>query len=466
MKKIAYIGHGFHQKTKSTQFFIDILFKYYNVDFYWTMVMSYKSDFKKFKLDKKEYDALIFFQVLPSVEEIETCLCKNIVLIPMFDNDLAMKTFDWNIYYKYKFINFSKTLYEKMKFLKFPQNLYLQYAPKPIDNYYNRNLTNKKPKLFFWQRSNHINWNLIKKIIDFNQIDSIHLHRIETDFGKDQWFEMPLDNDIKNYKITLSSWFKSKEELIKVMNECDIFIAPRLFEGIGQTFLEAMSLGKCVISPDFPTMNEYIIHNKNGILFDYLYPEKINLSNWKEIGQNAKNSIEKINQNWEDKKYSIIDFINNKSSDFIPISYNEYLQKINNLTKDTQYNFIVEDIKLDFINKKLDSKSINFSKYLNILIDFISKNINQSEQYIIYGTGTGAKLLSSLIPSDSIIYFVDVDIEKQKKLFANKPVLHPKELVNSDKKIIISLFGRYYKIADYLEREYDIKKSRLINLDF
>lgn len=60
------------------------------------------------------------------------------------------------------------------------------------------------------------------------------------------------------------------------------------------------------------------------------------------------------------------------------------------------------------------SKSINFSKYLNVLIDFVSKNINQSEQYIIYGTGTGAKIISSLIPTDSIICFVDIDVEKQK----------------------------------------------------
>lgn len=466
MNKIAYIGHSFHQKTKSTKFFIDILLNYYNVDFYWTLPLKYKSDFEMFELDKKEYRALLFFQILPTVEELETCLCKNIVLIPMFDNDLKMSTKDWSVYYRYKFINFSKTLYHKIEFLKFPQNLYLQYAPKPIDNYDNKDFTSKKPKLFFWQRSSHINWNFIKKIVDFNQIDSIHLHRIETDFGKDQWFEMPSDNDMKNYNITLSSWFESKEELIKVMNECDIFIAPRLFEGIGQTFLEAMSLGKCVISANFPTMNEYITHNQNGILFDYLHPKKINLSNWKEIGKNAKDSIKIINQNWEDKKYSIIDFINNQSSNFISINYNEYLEEITNLTKNTNYNFIVEDIKLDSINKKLDSKSINFSKYLNTLIDFISKNIDKNEQYIIYGTGTGARIVSGLISSDSIIYFVDIDEKKQKELFANKPVLHPKELVNSDKKIIISLFGRYDKISDYLEREYDIKKSRLINLDF
>ena len=106
MKKIAYIGHSFHQKTKSTKFFIDVLLKYYNVDFYWTLPLNYKSDFKKFELDKKEYDALIFFQILPLVEEIEICLCKNIVLIPMFDNDLNISTKDWSVYYKYKFINF------------------------------------------------------------------------------------------------------------------------------------------------------------------------------------------------------------------------------------------------------------------------------------------------------------------------------------------------------------------------
>ena len=78
MNKIAYIGHSFHQKTKSTKFFIDILLNYYSVDFYWTLPLKYKSDFEMFELDKKEYRALLFFQILPTVEELVALLKQGI----------------------------------------------------------------------------------------------------------------------------------------------------------------------------------------------------------------------------------------------------------------------------------------------------------------------------------------------------------------------------------------------------
>lgn len=466
MKKIAYIGHSFHQKTKSTQFLVDILLQYYKVDFYWTLPLSYKSDFNLFGLDEKEYDALIFFQIMPTIQDLKYCKCRNIILIPMFDNDLKMNLKDWAEYRDYKFINFSKTLYNKLNFLNFTHNKYIQYAPVPIAIESKISNTNKKPKLFFWQRSNHINWNLIKELINLKQIDSIHLHRIESDFAKDQWFEMPSKDDIEKYNITLSSWFESKEELIKVINDCDIFVVPRLFEGIGQTFLEAMALGKCVISPDFPTMNEYITNDKNGKLFDYLSPSKIDLSNWQELGINAKSSIQQINNQWGDMKYSIIDFIDINSNKELIIPNNKYLDNFASIIKDKKYSFIAEDFKIGFLPNNVDSKSMHFSKYLNILIDFLSKNINQNEQYIIYGTGTGAKIISCLIPSDCISYYVDIDEEKQQKQFCNKIVYSPQKLLESNTKIIISIFGRYEKIAKFLEKEFNIDKSRLISLDF
>ena len=33
-------------------------------------------------------------------------------------------------------------------------------------------------------------------------------------------------------------------------------------------FLEAMARGQCVVSPDSPTMSEYIDHNISGLLYD------------------------------------------------------------------------------------------------------------------------------------------------------------------------------------------------------
>ena len=51
------------------------------------------------------------------------------------------------------------------------------------------------------------------------------------------------------------------------LRRAGIYFAPRLYEGIGISFLEAMAMGKAVVAPDNPTMNEYVTHNVNGFLY-------------------------------------------------------------------------------------------------------------------------------------------------------------------------------------------------------
>ena len=73
--------------------------------------------------------------------------------------------------------------------------------------------------------------------------------------------------DKKSISITRSTWFEKKEDLEKKMKKSAIYIAPRKYEGIGMAFLHAMSIGRCVIAPDFSTMNEYI---KSGHFYTIL----------------------------------------------------------------------------------------------------------------------------------------------------------------------------------------------------
>ena len=53
--------------------------------------------------------------------------------------------------------------------------------------------------------------------------------------------------------------------------EANIYIAPRSVEGVGLTFIEALSRGSAVVAYDGPTMNEYIRHKKNGYLCGNAY---------------------------------------------------------------------------------------------------------------------------------------------------------------------------------------------------
>ena len=69
--------------------------------------------------------------------------------------------------------------------------------------------------------------------------------------------------------LTETHWFADHQQLQDLLTHQKVFIAPRLAEGIGMSFLEAMAMGCAVIAQDDATMNEYIVHGKTGILVDW-----------------------------------------------------------------------------------------------------------------------------------------------------------------------------------------------------
>lgn len=466
MKRVAFVGHSFHRKTESANFFIDFLLEYYQIEFYWSLPSSYKSDLRNFDLENKTYHAVIFFQILPTPGELELIVSRNIILVPMFDNDPLITLSQWSKYSKYKFINFSRTLFSKLEFLNFQRNIYLQFAPT-VPKFRESRDFNQKPKVFFWQRSEHINWSVLKKLIDFTQISSLHLHRIEVDVANDNWFEIPEDQDFETCDITFSSWFDSKDELYRLLSDCDIFVAPRLFEGIGQIFIEAMAMGKCVISPNFPTMNEYIEDGLNGILFDMIDPKPIDFRDWRRLGDQACDSIRRIRSQWDQKKLDIIYLIESPLTiEPDKGSINDNFRTLEGTLCEEKYRFIVEDLKIDLLHSAVRPAGLGFSLYLNILMDYLSSELVPGETYIVYGTGTGARLILGLIGPHSVEYFIDTDRRKHGTLYSEKPVFGPDKLRETSHKIIISVFGRCNKVTRYLTSEHGIEAQRLINLDF
>ena len=76
---------------------------------------------------------------------------------------------------------------------------------------------------------------------------------------------LPLPAELEVEKI--SGWL-SAEELARRIRDADFYLAPRLQEGIGFSFLEAMALGKPILGHNDATMNEYVIEGETGHLFD------------------------------------------------------------------------------------------------------------------------------------------------------------------------------------------------------
>jgi hypothetical protein len=414
MKKIAFIGFDFHNTTtKSSLFFIDILKKNFEVNLFWDFANNPEDKSNK-NAFLDDYYILIFWQVMPNIIKLQYSKCQNIIIIPMYEQVVDYPNQYFEQYNLYRFICFSKVLYNKLVSLDI-NSLYVQYYPKPYKNSNIINQTNKV-NIFFWKRGGVINLELIKKLIPKQNINSICIHSLESE--KYTWFSMPNKKDIQDYNITFSSWFDTHDNFVNHLQKYEIFIVPRLYEGIGMTFLEAMNLGRCVVSPNTATMNEYIKNQQNGILFDLNNPKNIDLSNLTNISKNSMTTIYNGYQAWQQDINKIVDFLN--------IDYNA----LNNYNR-------TMDLESSYI----------FSKNLN----FIHKSLNRyiDQEVIIYGAGTGAQLIQNILPN--IIFFVDLDQTKHNQFINNIPIYHPKKLLEyKDKMVIISVFGRENKIIDYL----------------
>ena len=297
-KKIVYIGHSRHAKTKSTVFLIKFLRKFFNVK----TVPEHTWEGKPFpdlSFINKSYLAVIFFQTYPSPEILSKIKCDNIIYFPMYDSFVGSKFKTWKHLQKIKVINFSKTTHNTFKSWGF-DSIYIQYFPKPP-----KFQKGNKREIFFWQRITKLNIYTILKLIG-NHKFKIHINKFIDPF---QEFIQPTKKMEKKYSITYSKWIISKKASDKLIGGKGIYIAPREHEGIGMGFLDAMALGKAVIAVDKPTMNEYIIHNKTGYLFNLDNPKEIDLSNIYTVQKNTYEYMNRGYKEWLVKREKIIKFI-------------------------------------------------------------------------------------------------------------------------------------------------------------
>ena len=67
MKKLLYVNHAFHNKTKSTNFLQEMLKTQYEVELFG--FDSYNDSFEKFsELDGKEFDTVVLFEKVCKIQ--------------------------------------------------------------------------------------------------------------------------------------------------------------------------------------------------------------------------------------------------------------------------------------------------------------------------------------------------------------------------------------------------------------
>lgn len=109
--------------------------------------------------------------------------------------------------------------------------------------------------------------------------------------------EGDLKDELISKNITITGW-KTREDVLKIVNENDIFILTSLWEGLPISLLEAMYLKKVCIVTDCIGNRDVIRNNENGfIIKDNNYKEiieKLNKEVCKKVSENARKDVLKV----------------------------------------------------------------------------------------------------------------------------------------------------------------------------
>lgn len=322
MARIAYVDHSFHKKTLSTGFLPEILRRHgHAVDYFWDESWSGGSPVTWGAV--ANHDAVIMFQAYsPILEQYYRQLHPNVIFIPMLDQfgiwrgPLFNLSRFWEPFQGSKIISFSGAVHAiavSNGISSYQCRYYQKVAEKDLSE------TDGMHGFFWLRREDQIPWKTIRTLISESNFDSFHIH-LASDPGSPQP-ELPSEDDIGRFKITTSTWFKEKTEIEKVLMRANVFFCPRMEEGIGQSFLEALSRGQCVVAPNHGTMNEYILHGVNGLLYDRSNSEPLCFDHSKLIGRTARKSVAIGRRQWEQDEERLVRYILTPSEAFYAGKY-------------------------------------------------------------------------------------------------------------------------------------------------
>lgn len=305
--KIAIVDHSFHRKTASSAFFIELLEERFTVS-----VFSDES-WKSGKIDpdlvrgllEGGFDKFIFYQVFWPAELYQNLGFEKLLFIPMYD-DIRKRSDDWwGNYRRNSFVSFSRALDQKLERIE-AEYLPVQFFPNPQ--------APKERKAdglvgFFWQRNRALPWQTILEVAGENDWKRFYFHHApDPDFRQPR---KPPQSVQERYSIEVTEWFDKAEDFHKVMSSANVHFAPRLYEGIGMGFLEAMAAGQCVVAPNTATHNEYIVHGENGLLYDPDNPSPVSLTDFQRLGEAARETCRAGHENWIRQRVEIQDFVEN-----------------------------------------------------------------------------------------------------------------------------------------------------------
>lgn len=281
MKRVLFIGHEFHRKTRSSDFFKELLRDRFEVE----EAFVDPDDETEPRFNDRDIDAVVLWQI-DYLAPIFIARGLPTIVIPMYDGSSGMPDEHWRAMSGASIVAFSLALYSKVSRLGARTHL-VKYFPEPADR--SSIPSFEALRAFFWERTPKLGLDeiFVAKLID-ERFASLHVHKAADGGGN-----YPEASFQASTEITRSSWFNGRDEYEDELFKSNVFLAPRLSEGIGLSLLEAMARGQLVIANDDSTHNEYIANWHNGILinlsldslppFTFADAAAIGLSAWQSV---------------------------------------------------------------------------------------------------------------------------------------------------------------------------------------
>lgn len=296
---ILIVDHVCHKRTKSADFFCKLLRTCHNVEVHY-YEKYYQCDIAEEKISWA--DVVVFWEFIPFRFRLGI-VGKPCVFVPMYDNEWAsvglwkrLALLGMNV------ISFSERVAKHAKRCGVKNIVSVKYAPSPNEIYSEPG----NPRVVaLWERG-AVSFEAVKKLFNPEQVDKILLMRR----AEENIQYAPISQeDVQSYNVKIhEGGFLPDDEYRKILAEPGVYIAPRLKEGIGMSFLEQMAMGKCVIAHQDSTMDEYITDGENGLLVDMRNPRPVESEKIEKARLNARRSIIAFNEKWECDKKEILQF--------------------------------------------------------------------------------------------------------------------------------------------------------------
>lgn len=234
-------------------------------------------------LESTAFKEPVVFCQRPPTAEILSAPGAKLVWIPMWDNvAVNWASDDWwaSLPKTLRVVALSEKVAHKAQKAGLP-TLSLRYHKDP--SMFDEVNWSHGRKLFYWNRTGLYGPKFIQKLCSVLDIRELYFRStVDPKIAVSAAYDLPAK--IGRTIVHKVSRFDSQEGYFELLRQCNLYLAPRALEGVGLTFLEAMAAGCTVIAYNAPTMNEYIRHAENGLLFNVTVLEKEEISAFEKAG--------------------------------------------------------------------------------------------------------------------------------------------------------------------------------------